>query len=121
MADRESNPTATLRKPAPRRDGQGRLTLSARALKVTLVLDPAQLAAVRVPDGVSAATLISPISAHPDQIAAREKTEVTELEISGGSSTVIDQAPDLPQRGPTCQSHAIVTRLTANRSRGENR
>ena len=64
MADRESNPTATLRKPAPRRDGQGRLTLTARAIKVTLVLDPAQLAAVRVPDGVSAATSISPISAH---------------------------------------------------------
>jgi hypothetical protein len=39
-------------RPAPSgRDSRGRLNLSARALKVTLVLDPVQLAEISVPNG----------------------------------------------------------------------
>jgi hypothetical protein len=37
--------------PPPVRDAKGRLNLAARALKVTVVLDPAQVAEVTVPNG----------------------------------------------------------------------
>jgi len=49
-----TNPTTMTPPPRPRlplRDSRGRLNLAAKALKVTLVLDPAQLAEVIVPNG----------------------------------------------------------------------
>jgi hypothetical protein len=39
------------RPPLPLRDSRGRLNLTAKALKVTMTLDPAQLAEVTVPNG----------------------------------------------------------------------
>ena len=51
MAEPKSIPVPALRKSARVRDGQGRLNLAARNIKVTLVIDPAQLASMTVPDG----------------------------------------------------------------------
>jgi hypothetical protein len=50
MADRESNPPFAPRKPALI-ERHGRLALTSRAVKVTLVLEPGQLAGVTLAEG----------------------------------------------------------------------
>ena len=59
MADSKSISPFAPRKPAPLREGQSRLVLTAGSLKVTLVLDPEELATMPPPTGTGPVPFIA--------------------------------------------------------------
>ena len=74
--------TARLARPKPSppvRDATGRLNLNAKAFKVTLGLDPPQLATVEVPPGTGPAVI-----SHGRRVAARLAVSSTRRGCAGG-------------------------------------